>query len=66
MTFPPVCETCSQPHLNSCDDAAEFRALIAAICGRLADAFRPTTPMADVPPALRGPNWPGPAQPPAV
>ena len=57
MTWPPLCLDCDTQHLNSCDDAAEYRALVATICGRLADACRPTTPMCDLPPALRGPNW---------
>lgn len=58
MTWPPLCPDCDTQHLNSCEDAAEYRALVAAVCGQLADVFRPSTLMADVPAALRGPNWP--------
>lgn len=59
MTFPPLCDTCGHQHIHSCEDAAGTRALLAAMCDRLAAAVRPGTAIADVPPALRGPNWPG-------
>lgn len=60
MTFPPLCDRCDWQHIGHCDDAAEYRNLVALICTRFDELMHPVTAMADVPPALRGPNWPGP------
>ncbi|MFB6423673.1 hypothetical protein ACFCXC_18295 [Streptomyces microflavus] len=55
------CANCHDFHLGDCEDLAiermiwDFYALHAQAA--LAAALRPHTPMADVPPALRGPRW---------
>ncbi|TVZ96490.1 hypothetical protein [Streptomyces sp. BK340] len=64
-----LCRDCQQPYHphESCQAAADRRADWAAITAyvdqqlsRLA-TLAGRTPMSEVPPALRGPNWPGPA-----
>jgi hypothetical protein len=54
--WPPFCDDCGWQHTGHCEDAAGERRLLAAICARAEEVLAPLT-TADVPPALRGPNW---------
>ncbi|MFG3426150.1 hypothetical protein [Streptomyces californicus] len=56
------CMDCREFHTGHCEDAAIERETRRLIDLRLASslaAVQPRTPMADVPPALRGPRWQG-------
>lgn len=57
--FPPLCPRCETQHINHCEDAAFERELWVAMGNRIRAglAALSRTPMANVPPTLRGPRW---------
>jgi len=58
MHWPPLCRHCDTRHVNSCEDAQDARQMWARIEHLFITTPQPRTPMACVPPALRGPRWP--------